>query len=221
MGKIFTRQGYYVFTNQDVESRIRGGHSFIQIRIKDEPVHSICENADLLIALDKAVIDQDLPDLAEDGVMIFDGAKTGFQSDKPNHFSIPLEQLAPEAGKSKIMVNTVASGAALAVLGFDLKPLLDRLEEEFGRKGEEVVENNRDSASAGYQYMQKNFKGVYPYKIPPAPSSRRKMLINGSEAMALGAVCSGLEVLLALSHVSIHPHHGICCFHGRTAQHYS
>ena len=34
MAKIFTRHGYHVFMNQDVESRIRGGHSFVQIRIK-------------------------------------------------------------------------------------------------------------------------------------------------------------------------------------------
>ena len=28
MGKIFTRYGFYVFINQDAESRIRGGHNF-------------------------------------------------------------------------------------------------------------------------------------------------------------------------------------------------
>ncbi len=148
---------------------------------------------DLLIALDKGNINQDLHDLSEDGVMIFDGEKTGFHSDKPNHFSIPLEKLATEAGKSKIMVNTVATGAVLAVLGVEEKPILDRLEEEFGRKGKEVVENNRNSASAGHQYVRKNFKGEHPHKILIASSARRKMLINGSEAMALGAICSGLK----------------------------
>ena len=193
IAKIFTRHGYHVFMNQDVESRIRGGHSFVQVRIKDGPVHAISDNVDLLIALDKGVIDEDLPDLAEDGVMIFDGEKTGFQSDNPNHFAVPLEQLATEAGKSKIMVNTVATGAAFALMGFDLQPLLDRIEEEFDRKGKLVVENNRNSASEGYRYVQKNFKGLHPYKIPPVPSSRGKMLLNGSEAMALGAVCSGLK----------------------------
>jgi 2-oxoglutarate/2-oxoacid ferredoxin oxidoreductase subunit alpha len=193
IGKIFTRHGYHVFMNQDVESRIRGGRSFIQARVKDGPVHAISDKVDLLIALDKGIIDHDLPDLAEDGVMIFDGANIRFQSDNPNHFAIPLEQLATESGGSKIMVNTVATGAAFALMGFDLQPLLDRIEEEFGGKGEEIVENNRNSASAGHKYVRKNFKGAHPYKIPPAPMSRGKMLINGSEAMALGAVCSGLK----------------------------
>lgn len=193
IGKIFTRHGYHVFMNQDVESRIRGGHSFVQARIKDGPVHAISDNVNLLIVLEEGVIDQDLPDLAEDGVMIFDGEKTGFQSDNPNHFAIPLEQLATEAGKSKIMVNSVATGAAFALMAFDLQPLLDRLEEEFGRKGKEIVEQNKDSASAGYRYVQKHFKGAHPYKIPSTPSIKGKMLINGSEAMALGAILAGLK----------------------------
>ena len=49
IGKIFSRHGYYVFTNQDVESRIRGGHSFVQVRVKDAPVHAVGENVDLMI----------------------------------------------------------------------------------------------------------------------------------------------------------------------------
>ena len=70
MGKIFTRHGYYIFTNQDVESRIRGGHSFVQTRINNEPVHAISDNVDIMIALDRGTIEQDLSVLAQDGVMI-------------------------------------------------------------------------------------------------------------------------------------------------------
>ncbi|MFC1824506.1 2-oxoacid:acceptor oxidoreductase subunit alpha [Thermodesulfobacteriota bacterium] len=193
IGKIFTRHGYYVFTNQDVESRIRGGHSFVQVRVKDEPVHAVGENVDLMIVLDAEAVEQDLKDLAEDGVMIFDGSKSAFKSDRPNHFSLPLEKLAVEAGKSKIMINSVALGCVFALLEFDLQPLLDRLDEEFNRKGEEVAENNKKCASAGYRYVQKYFKGSHPYKLPSNSPEKKKMLISGSEAMALGAICSGLK----------------------------
>lgn len=193
VGKVFTRHGYDVFINQDVESRIRGGHSYVQARVKNGPVYAVGDNVNLLIALDADVIDQDLSDLAEDGVMIFDGTKTDFKTDNPNFFPIPLEKLAEEAGGRKITTNTVAMGATFAIMGFDLKPLLHRLEEEFGRKGKEVAENNMNSASAGYNYVHENFKGNHPYKIPAAPFSGKKMLISGSEAMALGAICSGLK----------------------------
>ena len=193
MGKIFTRHGYYAFINQDVESRIRGGHNFNQVRIKDSPVGAISDNVHLLIALDQGTIEQDLPDLAEEGVMIFDGARTGFQPARPNHVSVPLEELAVKAGKSKIMINSVATGAALACLNFELQPLLDRLGVEFGGKGKEVVENNRNSAVAGYQYFRDHFRGAFPHTIPFAPATGEKMILSGSQAMALGAVCSGVK----------------------------
>jgi 2-oxoglutarate ferredoxin oxidoreductase subunit alpha len=197
MGKIFTRHGYYVFINQDAESRIRGGHNFDQVRIKDEPVYAISNRADYLICLDGNAVDSDLPDLVEDGIMIYDGEKSNFRSDNPHHISIPLEQIAEQAGKRKIMVNSVATGAAFALIGFELQPLLDRLKEEFAAKGDEIVENNQNSASSGYRYVKEHFKGVSADRIPTGSFSRRKMLLNGSQAMALGAVCCGLKFFSA------------------------
>jgi 2-oxoglutarate/2-oxoacid ferredoxin oxidoreductase subunit alpha len=193
MGKLFTQHGYYAFMHQDVESRIRGGHNFNQVRIKETPVQAVSDKVHLLIALDRATTEEDLPSLTGDGVMIFDGPKTGFQPTHPNHFSIPLEDLAIEAGKSKIMINSVAVGAALACLGFELQPLFDRLVVEFGGKGKEVVDNNKASASAGYHFFLDHFKGVYPHKIPLTPAAKEKLLITGSQGMALGAINSGLK----------------------------
>ena len=119
----------------------------------NKPVYAIKNELNLLLALNKQTITHDLPYLMDDGVMIFDGPKTGFESDNPNHFSVPLEQLALEIAKNKIMANTVATGAAFALLGFDLEPLLDRLEEEFAGKGKEIVEKNKGCASAGYDHV--------------------------------------------------------------------
>ncbi|UCF92784.1 MAG: 2-oxoacid:acceptor oxidoreductase subunit alpha [Desulfobacterales bacterium] len=193
MGKVFTRQGYYVFIIQDAESRIRGGHNFDQVRIKDKPVLAIHAQANYLICLDGKTVEQDLPVLTPNGVMIYDGSQTRFESDNPNHFSIPLEQIALEAGQKKIMVNAVATGAAFALMGFDLRPLLDRLAEEFAGKGQEIAAHNQSSASAGYRYVRENFRGRAADQIPPGVFAKQKLLINGSQAMALGAICAGLK----------------------------
>ena len=127
IGKILVRHGYYVFINNDVESRIRGGHNYDQIRISDASVQAPSSKVDLLIALDAEKKDVDIPYLKDDGIMICDGQKSEIISAKPKQLSIPLEQLASEAGGSKIMANTVATGAAFAVLGFDLGPVLNHL----------------------------------------------------------------------------------------------
>ncbi len=194
MGKLFTRAGYHVFVNQDIMSRIRGGHNSSQIRIRHQPVCAPSESVNVLIALDRESLNMHMGELIEGGVMIFDGERIDFKSDNPNFFSIPLERLAKEHGKSKVMMNTVATGAAIALMDYDLAELFQIVEERFKVKGEEVVRNNVSSAKAGYDYIRENFKGVCPCKVAPTPvPKKRRMLITGSEAIAVGAICSGMK----------------------------
>ena len=41
LAKSFARGGYNVFADQDYESRVRGGHNFYRIRLKDTPTSTI------------------------------------------------------------------------------------------------------------------------------------------------------------------------------------
>jgi 2-oxoglutarate ferredoxin oxidoreductase subunit alpha len=50
---LLKRSGYYVFSLEDYQSRIRGGHTFTQIRLKDEPVWAARSALDLLVCLDQ------------------------------------------------------------------------------------------------------------------------------------------------------------------------
>ena len=193
MGKVLIRHGYDVFINNDVESRIRGGHNFDQVRVSHQPVNAGNDKVDLLIALDTETRNVDLPYLKDDGVMIYDGEKADTDSKKSSHIPIPLEKLASKAGGSKIMANTVATGAAFALLKFELQPLQDHLKEVFGDKGKAVIHQNQACAESGYRFVQHHFKGNFPYELDTGKLQRNKMLINGSQAMALGAICSGLK----------------------------
>ncbi len=193
IARTFVRHDYYVFVNQDFESRIRGGHNFDQVRISNSPVRSVAEQVHILIALDKETIHQDIDCLAGNGTLLFDGEVIDFKSENPNHLSVPFARIASEAGKSKIMINAVATGAAAALLNFGLQPVLDGLQEQFQRKGAETVANNQKSATAGYEYVRRDLKVKPPFKVPSAKLVRRKMLLTGSQAMALGAMASGLK----------------------------
>jgi 2-oxoglutarate ferredoxin oxidoreductase subunit alpha len=193
MGKVFTRHGRYVFIHQDVESRIRGGHNYAQLRIRDAPVLSVKDKPDVLIALDARTIQQDLPDLSEDGVLIFDGDHADHSSENRNHLSVPLEKLAGEVGGGRIMANTVATGAAFAAIGAELEPLLAYLEEQFRPKGKDAVDQNQACASAGYRHVRERSTPPASQEISLGTPKRGKLLLSGSEAMAIGSICSGLK----------------------------
>ncbi|MGD2271612.1 MAG: 2-oxoacid:acceptor oxidoreductase subunit alpha [Desulfobacterales bacterium] len=193
IAKTFVRHDYYVFINQDFASRIRGGHNFDQVRISNTPVQAVDDKVYILIALDEEATRHDIDCLADRGFLLFDGDAIGFTSEKPNHISIPLARIASEVGKSKIMINSVATGAAIALLDFKLQPVLDCLQEQFQQKGSETIENNQKSAAAGYDFIRRNLKEKPPLQVPPAKSVRQKILLTGSQAMALGAMVSGVK----------------------------
>ncbi len=41
LSKTLAYGGYYVFADQDYESRVRGGHNFFRVRVKDRAVLAI------------------------------------------------------------------------------------------------------------------------------------------------------------------------------------
>jgi 2-oxoglutarate ferredoxin oxidoreductase subunit alpha len=68
LARLFARSGYHVFTHQDYESRVRGGHNFYQIRVSDNPVTSSRDLIDILVALDKASITRHENELSDIGL---------------------------------------------------------------------------------------------------------------------------------------------------------
>ena len=120
LARVFSRSGYHVFTHQDYESRIRGGHNFFQIRFSDKPVIASRDVIDIIVALDKDSIALHEKELAQGGVIIYDSGMIGSppstspEKDGEKRFlDVPFGGLATEGGGSKIMANTVATGAVL------------------------------------------------------------------------------------------------------------
>jgi 2-oxoglutarate/2-oxoacid ferredoxin oxidoreductase subunit alpha len=58
LGKTMARGGFHVFADQDYESRIRGGHNFYRVRVKDQEVLALDEKLDVLIALNKETVEK-------------------------------------------------------------------------------------------------------------------------------------------------------------------
>ena len=114
----------------DFESRIRGGHSFFQIRICNKPVHAPHHKVHLLVALNQATYDLHRKELNSDGLAVMDEKE---ESAEENILMVPFGNLAKEAG-GKLFSNTVAAGVCLALLGtpFDLCKTV--LSQQFGEK---------------------------------------------------------------------------------------
>jgi 2-oxoglutarate ferredoxin oxidoreductase subunit alpha len=192
LAKALARGGYDVFADQDYESRIRGGHNFFRIRVSDSEIGAITEPIDILLALNQESIELHRNELAERGVIVFDEERVKNARGNGYLLPIPMDRLAEEKAGDRIMGNTVALGACLSLLGYDLKLLEGVLQDYFGEG--RVSEANVRAARIGYEYGQGNFKKDFAIKLRPV-SQKRRLLLNGHEALALGALAAGCRFM--------------------------
>jgi 2-oxoglutarate ferredoxin oxidoreductase subunit alpha len=193
LARLFARSGLHVFTHQDYESRIRGGHNFYQVRLSDKPVTASRDGIDILIALERESIHRHGDELTEQGLIVYDSIALKEKHDAPCFLDVPFENLALEHAGNKIMSNSVAIGAVLGMLGMDMGVLRNIFEDTFGKKGEDIVKGNLKAAEAGRDYAVKQCEKC-SCTVPVAVSSGRpRMLIAGNDAIGLGAVASGLK----------------------------
>ena len=191
LAKVLARGGYHIFADQDYESRVRGGHNFYRIRASDIPVAAVREAVDILVALNEETVRLHENELTSQGVIILDSSLTA--GGIKNTFSVPMERLALDKAGDKLMANTAAVGACLGLVRFDFNILEQVLREFF--KGE-VAEKNVKAAKAGYDYACDNYKGGFDTRLNSIPAPRR-MLLNGNEAIALGAIAAGCKFMAA------------------------
>src|SRR5713226_6860203 len=152
------RLGLGVYAYNSYQSVIRGGHSWLRLRISGQkPLHH-GDQTDGLIALNQDTLDRHLPELRSGGLAVFNSAKvkpktvpTGVQLGP-----LPVPELCPAAKDLPVMQNTVAVGAILRTMGLEFAGLESVLQTTFARKPK-VVAQNVDAARAGYEYAAKNF----------------------------------------------------------------
>jgi 2-oxoglutarate ferredoxin oxidoreductase subunit alpha len=187
MSKALIRAGYEVVVTQDYQSRVRGGHNTFAIRTGPELIHCGTEAIDILVALNQETIDRHSASLAE-GAVVVAGAELKVGAGQ--HLAVPFKELAP-----KPMFNNVA---ALGVLGStlcgDIAILEGLLASTFGKKGQEVVDANHEVLRRAWGWVRDQH--FHFACMPPAPENApRKMMLNGNEAIALGAMAAGCNFL--------------------------
>ncbi len=194
LAKTMAKAGYHVFANQDYESRVRGGHNFFQIRVSDHRVNAIGSQIDLIIALNDETLRRHQTSLAPRSVVIMEQISDQVLPET-TVITVPFEALAQQETGRPIMGNTVALGAALSLFHFDFDILASVLKETFQSKSSEIAELNVQAARSGYDYIEKK-QGDDRDKIElTSKTALSEMVINGVEAVALGALAAGCKFM--------------------------
>lgn len=195
LARTMAHGGLHVFADQDYESRVRGGHNFFRVRVSDKELSTFSKELDVLVALNKETVDLHANELKDDGFIIYDAEQTKIKAKEEYYFNIPMGRIAENTVKNKLMANTVAVGAVIGLCGFDFRLLENILEKEFARHGKKIVKDNVIAAQAGFDYAREHSEYKLGHKIHIIYGSPRRMLINGNEALALGAMVGGCKFI--------------------------
>lgn len=196
--KVLKHMGFYIYSDREYPSLIKGGHSNLQIDFGLQPIHSLSSQVDLVIALDLMGLVEYLETVKEGGILIhcYDradrirGLKEKAEARNVNMIYYPALPTARELGGKDIMMNTVMLGLLWRVFGFDLDPLKIALEEQFSKKPK-LLPLNIKCIEAGYAAEKLDqIPELTPEKPTEVPDT---LLMDGNMAVALGAVRAGVR----------------------------
>ncbi|WP_315613686.1 2-oxoacid:acceptor oxidoreductase subunit alpha [Alkalihalobacillus sp. MEB130] len=201
-GEIFAttlnRLGYYLYGYRHFSSRIKGGHTNNKIRVSTQPLNSISDDLDILVAFDQETIDVNAHELNTDGMIIADAkfSPTLPEGCKATLCIVPFTEIATDLGTS-LMKNMVAVGATCAILNLDPETFRLVVEDIFMKKGETVVEKNMKAISAGAEYAKKEIGTNMPGLQLNKADGKRRMFMIGNDAIGMGAVAAGSRFMAA------------------------
>lgn len=171
--------GFYVFSNKDYMSRVRGGHNFIQIRFGENKIYSHKNELDLILALDENTISYHKDRLKDDGIIISDKS---IKNEYKKIIKLPLIETAKGLSLSKAFTS-VAAGVILKYFSMDL----ENIDKYFSSKLSEDIRNkNIQAVKLGYDLIESKHK-------MQGNDLSDHILINGNNAIALGAIAGGLD----------------------------
>ncbi|BCS87271.1 2-oxoacid:acceptor oxidoreductase subunit alpha [Pseudodesulfovibrio sediminis] len=183
LSKGVTRSGYHLLVNQKYMSRVRGGHNTYAIRVGTEPLFGPVESMDILVALNKESLELHKDMLTPGGIVV---AGDDIETSDFNALRIPFKELAPKP----LFYNVVALGILGALICHDLSILEQLLSETFAKKGEEIVQANIEVLRKSYAWVAAQ---TYDFSCiaPPHENVPARMMMNGNEAIAMGALAAG------------------------------
>lgn len=216
LGRILTRAGLHVLAmERGYASTIYGAHQYDPMLITDAPAVSWGDrDVDILIALDydsnpdanlqpnRDTLLRHGKELKDGGVLIYDSSTGEVDTAELERrgikvFPIPARNIARDELKKDVVKNIVMVGALFRLLDFDPKGTYFRalIEERFLSKGQDIVDLNIRAAQRGREAVEQRLGAKAwtdaGYRLESRTISEPFLLINGNEALCLGAIKAG------------------------------
>jgi 2-oxoglutarate ferredoxin oxidoreductase subunit alpha len=164
---------------------IRGGHNTYEVHVSETEITHLAPTIDVLTCLNRETYEKHKSRLTTDSFVVYDGAEFEIK-ENVKKINVPFRKIMTDFKGQAVMRNTIAMGATFAVIGTPVEELIKVIVEQFSRKGDEVVNFNKQFANAGYDHVKNNYKEL-PVWMTQRATVDPKLVLTGNDAFALGA----------------------------------
>ncbi|MDS0292992.1 2-oxoacid:acceptor oxidoreductase subunit alpha [Halogeometricum luteum] len=217
--KALMRSGLHVFTHRHYPSRIRGGHTYTEIRASADPVKSRGDGYNFLLALGDSFarnpqenayygneevkpLSENLDELREGGVIVYDSGLLDtseiedfderVEENGWHVYDIDLRTMAREHGR-EVMRNTAGVGVTCAIAGIDTEWIENLMRDAMPEK---ILDPNLEILQAAYDLVQEEYDVDAPdISVPEGEHDEEQVLLSGSDAIAYGALDEGCRFI--------------------------
>ena len=192
--------------------RSRAGASGIRIRLGSHKITNMGDEADLVVAFNDQVLYGRIDQGAfREGTVVL--LENKWADDPAPHIrqsyaqavhdfrargfivhELPLEQACLEhTSNPRLGKNMFVVGMLCWIYQRDESIALQEIDALFARKGEKVVAVNQALLRAGVGFAKEHVP--YTYTVPRTQSEGRRLVVNGNQALGLGIMAAGMEVV--------------------------
>ncbi|MDX2084286.1 MAG: 2-oxoacid:acceptor oxidoreductase subunit alpha [Candidatus Melainabacteria bacterium] len=228
--------GYWVYGKREYHSNIKGKHSYFQIRVNTEPVHSFIDPIHLLATFEKTTAQIHAHELVPGGALLYDPNTVDPDAlemeSSVKRFPIPYDDLiknmADQTGQNMVKLaitkNTI-SVAAAALQGVPFEAVETAILELFSGRRAKAIPINVLAARQAYECVSR-LDGFEDYgfklvEVSNKPEKGSRLLMNGAAACGVGKLKAGCRFQTYYSitpavdeciYLEEHPEYGIVVY---------
>jgi 2-oxoglutarate ferredoxin oxidoreductase subunit alpha len=193
------RMGVPVSGKNLFPSNIAGLPTWYTIRVSKHGWVARKTDIDLLIAMNAETAREDVLSLDAGAAVIYDESlKLNELRSDLAYYAVPFDQLAATTGADaklrKLVKNMVYVGVAAQLLSIDMELLEKTVRKQFAKKVK-AAELNLNAVRVGFDYAAATLIKQDSFVVEPMHATEGKIIIDGNEAAAMGAMFAGVTVV--------------------------
>jgi len=180
-------------------SNIAGLPTWYTIRASKHGYVARKKDIDILVSLNAETAKSDVDSLHPGAAAIYEESLNLKQyRDDVSLYPVPIDKLTaavcPEAKLRKLVRNMIYVGVVAKILDMDVAVVEHAVRQQFAKK-QKAADLNWSAVQAGYQYAVDNLTKNDPYVVEKMNATEGKIIIDGNEAAAMGAMFAGVTVV--------------------------